>query len=232
MIDKERYSRHLLLPEIGEDGQQKLANSKVLLVGVGGLGSPIALYLTAAGVGTLGLVDSDVVSLTNLQRQVLYSTQQIDQKKVIAARQRLLELSPETQIEIYPFRLEKENAFSIISQYDLVIDGCDNFQTRYLINDTCRELHIPYIYGSIGAFQGQVALFDFSDGKSYRDLFPEQEEFEALQLPKGVMGVMPGVIGSLQAAEAIKKIVGCGNTLTNKLFTIDLLTMQTMVVEL
>ncbi len=231
-MDKERYSRHLLLPEIGEQGQLKLAKSRVLIVGVGGLGSPIALYLTAAGVGTLGLIDPDVVSLTNLQRQVLYSTQQIGELKVEAARKRLLELSPDTQIDIYPYSLQIENARDIINQYDIVIDGCDNFNTRYLINDICQALKIPYVYGSIGAFQGQVALFDFNSDKSYRDLFPEQEEFQSLQLPKGVMGVMPGVIGTLQAAETIKKIVGCGNTLTNQLFTIDLLTMQTMVVEI
>ena len=132
-MDKERYSRHLLLPEIGEQGQLKLAKSRVLIVGVGGLGSPIALYLTAAGVGTLGLIDPDVVSLTNLQRQVLYSTQQIGELKVEAARKRLLELSPDTQIDIYPYSLQIENARDIINQYDIVIDGCDNFNTRYLI---------------------------------------------------------------------------------------------------
>ena len=232
MIDNERYSRHLMLPEIGQAGQQRLAQARVLLVGVGGLGSPIALYLTAAGVGTLGLVDPDVVSLTNLQRQVLYATAQIGEKKVQMARERLLALSPETHIEIYDTFLNQENAEAIISQYDMVVDGCDNFATRYLMNDTCQRLKIPYIYGSIGVFQGQVALFDYQSDRSYRDLFPEQEEFEALQLPKGVMGVVPGIVGTIEAAETVKFITQCGETLTNRLFTIDVLTMQTAIISI
>ena len=232
MIDNERYSRHLMLPEIGQAGQQKLAHARVLLVGVGGLGSPIALYLAAAGVGTLGLVDPDVVSLTNLQRQVLYATAQIGEKKVQMARERLLALSPETHIEIYDTFLNHDNAEAIISQYDMVVDGCDNFATRYLMNDTCQRLKIPYVYGSIGAFQGQVALFDYQSDRSYRDLFPEQEEFEALQLPKGVMGVVPGIVGTIEAAETVKFITQCGETLTNRLFTIDVLTMQTAIISI
>ena len=232
MIDNERYSRHLMLPEIGQAGQQRLAQARVLLVGVGGLGSPIALYLTAAGVGTLGLVDPDVVSLTNLQRQVLYATAQIGEKKVQMARERLLALSPETHIEIYDTFLNQENAEAIISQYDMVVDGCDNFATRYLMNDTCQRLKIPYIYGSIGVFQGQVALFDYQSDRSYRDLFPEQEEFEALQLPKGVMGAVPGIVGTIEAAETVKFITQCGETLTNRLFTIDVLTMQTAIISI
>lgn len=170
----ERYRKHILLKEIGTEGQRKLGQASVLIVGVGGLGSPVSLYLAAAGVGRIGLMDDDTVSESNLQRQVLYTTEEIGQPKVVCATKRLKALSPETVIETYPYRLENENAVPIISQYDMVVDGCDNYTTRYLINDTCLQLGKPYVYGTIGEFQGQVAVFNYLNGFSYRDIYPDE----------------------------------------------------------
>jgi Dinucleotide-utilizing enzymes involved in molybdopterin and thiamine biosynthesis family 2 len=233
MNDMQRYSRHLMLPEIGESGQRKLLAAKVLVVGVGGLGSPVSLYLVAAGVGTIGLIDDDVVSLSNLQRQILYGSDEVGECKVKMARNRLNRLSPETAIDIYPFRLASENASEIISKYDIVVDGSDNFATRYLINDTCIQLNKTYVYGSIGAFHGQVSVFNHDGGKNYRDLYPQEAEITHTPSPLlGVMGVVPGIVGCIEASETIKIITGCGTTLSNRLFTIDVLTMQTEIIEL
>lgn len=229
---QQRYNRHIILPEIGEEGQMKLGKAKVLLIGVGGLGSPIALYLAAAGVGRIGLVDDDVVSESNLQRQVLYTENEVGQSKVICAARRLQALNSQLVVDTFPCRLTGENAEELISPYDLVIDGCDNFPTRYLISDVSARLHIPYIYGAIREFDGQVAVFNLPGGKTYRELFPETETSQMETLPKGVMGVLPGVVGCVEASEAIKLITGCGEPLNGKLWTIDLKTMNTFLFSL
>ncbi len=226
-----RYSRQTMLPEIGEAGQERLQKARVLIVGVGGLGSPIALYLTAAGVGCLGLVDDDVVSLSNLQRQVLYTEAEVGAPKVECARRRLSGLNGTTRIETYPTRLTAENAGSIIANYDLVVDGCDNAATRYLIDEECARQGKPYVYGSIAAFEGQVSVFNYRGGPRYSDLYPRPEVIPPAQ-PGGVIGSIPGVIGSIQATEAIKIIAGCGEVLSGKLYCTNLLTLQHEIIEL
>jgi adenylyltransferase/sulfurtransferase len=227
-----RYSRQTMLPEFGEEGQKRLAKAKVLLVGVGGLGSPVALYLAGAGVGRIGLVDSDVVSESNLQRQVLYTESEVGQLKVECAKKRLSELNSTITIDCYPVRFEKENAEEIAASYDLIIDGCDNFKTRYLLDEISAKLNIPYIYGSIGEFKGQVSVFNYKNGCRYRDLYPleNQTSFDK-PVMKGVLGPVPGVIGTLEAIEAIKIITNIGNPLRNRLLTVNLLTMEIMVLE-
>jgi len=223
-----RYDRQLLLPEIGKEGQQKLAESRVLIVGAGGLGSPIALYLTAAGIGTLGIIDNDVVSITNLQRQILYTEEEENSKKVICARKRLNQLNSTVTIQTYPHFLTDENAARIISQYDIVVDACDNFATRYLINDTCVSLNKPYVYGAIYGFEGQVSVFNYHNGPTYRDIFPDKEGMLNMPpLSKGVIGVTPAITGTVEASEVIKIICGFGEVLSGKLWTVDLRTMQT-----
>jgi len=198
-----RYDRQIILPEIGEEGQNKLQKAKVLIVGVGGLGSPIALYLAGAGVGCLGLVDDDSVSISNLQRQVLYSEEELGKPKA-------------------------ENADRIIQEYDIVVDGCDNFDTRYLINDICIKQGKPYVYGAICGFEGQVSVFNYGNRKkSYRDLYPDEEEMKRMSPPsKGVMGITPAVVGSIEATEVLKIICGFGDVLAGELWTIDLRTLQ------
>lgn len=224
-----RYDRQTMLPEIGEAGQKLLKEAKVLIVGVGGLGSPIALYLAGAGVGCIGLVDDDMVSISNLQRQVLYSEKELGKRKAMCAAERLVALNSEITVRPYPTRLTKENANDIISEYDMVVDGCDNFATRYLINDCCVRLGIPYIYGAICGFEGQVSVFNYgTDKKSYRDLYPEEAEMQRMPPPsKGVMGITPAVVGSIEATEVLKVIGGFGDVLAGKLWTIDLRTLQT-----
>lgn len=228
----ERYHRQMLLPEIGEEGQRKLKDAKVLIVGAGGLGSPIALYLAGAGVGTIALADDDRVSCSNLQRQVLYTEDEVGEPKVLRAQQRLNALNSSIQVDTYCCRLTQENAGELIARYDLVIDGCDNFQTRYLINDTCIALGKPYIYGAIRAFDGQVTVFNYQRKKSYRDLFPDEEEMYAIPAPpKGVMGVTPGMVGCVEANEAIKIICGYGEVLDGRLWQIDLKSMESFLLE-
>lgn len=229
MLNKERYNRQIMLPEIGETGQAKLKAAKVLIVGVGGLGSPIALYLAGAGVGTIGLVDDDVVSLSNLQRQIVYTEEEIGDLKSICASMRLAAFNQEIQINACPGRLDRQNARELISQYDIVVDGCDNFATRYLINDICLELDKPYVYGAINGFEGQVSVFNYGEGirKNYRDLYPDEEEMLSMPAPsKGVIGVTPAITGSVQATEVLKIICGFGEVLAGKLWTIDLRTLQ------
>lgn len=223
-----RYDRQIILPEIGETGQNKLKKAKVLIIGVGGLGSPIALYLAGAGVGHIGLIDDDSVSISNLQRQVLYSEKELGKPKAICAAERLAALNSEICIQSYPVRLTEENARKIIGEYDIVVDGCDNFATRYLVNDTCIKLEKPYIYGAICGFEGQVSVFNYGDRKkNYRDLYPDEEEMKRLPPPpKGVMGVTPAVVGSIEATEVLKIICGFGNVLAGELWTIDLRTLQ------
>ena len=223
-----RYDRQTILPEIGEEGQKKLLDAKVLIVGVGGLGSPIALYLAGAGVGCIGLVDDDVVSISNLQRQVLYSEKELGKSKAICAAERLSALNSEIKVQPYSTRLTGDNAFDIIGEYDMVVDGCDNFATRYLINDICIQQGKPYIYGAICGFEGQVSVFNFGKRKkSYRELYPDEEEMKRMPPPpKGVMGITPAVVGSIEATEVLKVIGGFGDVLAGELWTIDLRTLQ------
>lgn len=229
----ERYNRQIILPELGEEGQQLLQRAKVLIVGVGGLGSPIALYLAGAGVGTIGLVDDDVVSVSNLQRQVLYTEAEIGLSKALQAKKRLEALNSEVTINAYPTRLDKDNAEQIIRQYDIVVDGCDNFSTRYLINDTCVKLEKVYVYGAIRAFDGQVSVFNYQNGPDYRRFFPDEAEMLSMPAPpKGVLGVTPGMVGCAEAAEVLKIIGGYGDVLSGKLWMIDLKTMQTNIISL
>lgn len=230
----ERYSRQIMLPEIGEEGQARLAATKVLIVGVGGLGSPIALYLAGAGVGTLGLVDDDVVSLSNLPRQVLYTEEEVGDLKAVCASMRLAALNREVVINAYPGRLNAQNAHELIEQYDIVVDGCDNFTTRYVIDDVCAALGKPYVYGAINGFEGQVSVFHYGEvKKSYRDLYPDEKEMMGMPSPsKGVAGVTPAVTGSIEATEVLKIICGFGEVLAGKLWTIDLRTLQSNIFSL
>lgn len=223
-----RYNRQIILPEIGEEGQNKLKKAKVLIVGVGGLGSPIALYLTGAGVGTIGLVDDDTVSITNLQRQVLYTEKELNKPKVLCAADRLSALNSEICLRPYFTRLTEDNAYDIISDYDIIVDGCDNFATRYLIDDICARQEKPYIYGAICGFEGQVSVFHYGDNKrSYRDLYPNEVEMNQMPPPsKGVMGVTPAIVGSIEACEVLKIICEYGDVLAGELWTIDLRTLQ------
>jgi sulfur-carrier protein adenylyltransferase/sulfurtransferase len=218
-----RYSRHLLLPEVGVAGQRALRRSKVLLVGTGGLGAPAALYLAAAGVGTLGLVDFDAVELSNLQRQVLYATDDVGRPKLDAARERLERLNPGTTVVPHQGPLDSSNALEILGGYDVVVDGTDNFPTRYLVNDASVLLGKPNVYGSIYRFEGQVSVFDAKRGPCYRCLYPEPPPPDLVPscAEAGVLGVLPGVVGALQATEAIKLLVGVGEPLVGRLLLYD-----------
>lgn len=230
----ERYERQTLLPEIGKEGQAKLRKARVLLVGVGGLGSPISLYLTGAGIGTLGLMDDDVVSTTNLHRQVLYGEDKLGQPKIDEAVRRLHNLNSEVKLVAYPYRLTKDNAADIVRNYDMVVDGCDNFATRFLIDDACREAGIPYLYGAVCGFNGQAAVFNVGpDARHYRDLYPDEQATLAMPHPgKAVVGMTPAVVGSVLAEQVLQLVCGYGAPLVNKLWTIDLQTMQTFTIDL
>lgn len=233
MSHTERYARQVMLPEIGISGQQALAQASVLIVGAGGLGSPIALYLCTAGIGRIGLVDGDTVSESNLQRQVLYTEKETGKSKVECARAALSERNGACRIDTYPHFLTEENAADIITPYDIIVDGCDNYATRYLIDDWCHRLQKPYVYGSIEGFRGQVSVFDGDRGKRYAQLFPDRATLSSRHaVPAGVIGPTPGTIGSIEAAEVIKLITGCGEPLYNKLFTIDLLTMESYTLDI
>lgn len=223
-----RYERQLILPEIGEKGQKRLAASRVLVVGVGGLGSPIAIYLAGAGVGTIGLVDDDVVSLTNLQRQVLYDEAQVGSPKVLCAQQRLQALNSEITVLAYNERLSEANARELFSQYDIVVDGTDNFQTRYIISDVCAELGKPYVYGAICGLEGQVAVLCKGEA-TYRTLFPDGE----MPHPgKQVVGVTPAIVGSVEASQVLQLVCGYGEPLIDRIWTIDLRTMQSFTIDI
>ncbi len=223
-----RYSRHLLLQNVGEEGQVRLKNARVLLVGAGGLGSPAAMYLAAAGVGTLGIVDADRVDETNLQRQILHGSSDVDRPKTESARDTLGEINPLVAVRLYSERLTSQNALAIATDYDLLLDGSDNFPTRYLINDTGVILGKPVIYGSIFRFEGQVSVFATADGPCYRCLFrdPPPPGLIPSCAEAGVFGVLPGIVGTIQATEAIKMILGIGETLAGRLLLIDALTMH------
>jgi molybdopterin/thiamine biosynthesis adenylyltransferase/rhodanese-related sulfurtransferase len=228
-----RYGRHLSLDEIGPEGQRLLKSARVLIVGAGGLGSPASLYLAAAGVGTLGLVDFDHVDRSNLQRQILYGESDVGRPKLAAAQERLRDINPHVQVATHATRLSAQNAEAIVSDYDLVVDGTDNFATRYLVNDVCVLVGRPNVYGSVLRFDGQVSVFALNDGPCYRCLFREPPPPGLVPScgEAGVMGVLPGIVGSLQAMEAIKLITGIGEPLVGRLLLIDALDMTFRTIE-
>ncbi len=223
-----RYSRHLIMPEVGMEGQLKLKQAKVLLIGAGGLGAPLGLYLTAAGVGRIGLIDFDVVDFTNLQRQVTFATSDVGRPKLAAAKERLTAMNPEIEIETYETRLTSENALDLFRDFDVIVDGTDNFPTRYLVNDACVLLGKPNVYGSIFRFEGQATVFNYPGGPCYRCLYPEPPPPGLVPscAEGGVLGVLPGIVGSIQATETIKLILGKGNVLAGRLLLFDALAMR------
>ncbi len=223
----ERYSRHIILPEVGLEGQKKLKAASVLCVGTGGLGSPLLLYLAAAGIGRIGIVDFDVVDQSNLHRQIIHSESWVGKPKIESAKNRILEINPHCQIDLYETRLSAENALDIFAPYDVVVDGTDNFPTRYLANDACVLLNKPNVYGSIFRFEGQATVFNYQDGPNYRDLYPEPPPPGMVPscAEGGVLGVLPGIIGTIQANETIKVILGTGKTLSGRLLLYNALEM-------
>ena len=223
----QRYSRHLVLPQVGLDGQRALKAAKVLCVGAGGLGSPISMYLAAAGVGTVGVVDYDVVDYSNLQRQIVHMTRDVGRPKVESARERLKGINPEIRVQAHGIALSSVNALSVIAQYDIVVDGTDNFPTRYLLNDACVLLRRPYIYGSIFRFEGQTSVFAVPGGPCYRCLYPEPPPPGLVPscAEGGVLGVVPGIIGTIQANEALKLILKAGDSLVGRMLILDALAM-------
>jgi adenylyltransferase/sulfurtransferase len=229
-----RYSRHFLLPEVGEDGQAKLLQAKVLMVGAGGLGSPSAYYLAAAGVGTIGIIDNDVVDISNLQRQILHANDRIGMPKVESAKKTLEGLNPDVKVIPYQAKLTSENIMDIIKEYDLVVDGCDNFPTRYLVNDACVLTGTPNVHGSIFQFEGQATVFYPGKGPCYRCLYPEPPPAEMAPscAEAGVLGVLPGLIGVIEALEAVKIILGKGDSLVGRLLHFNTLTMEINTLKL
>jgi adenylyltransferase/sulfurtransferase len=225
--DRARYARHLTLPQVGEEGQAKLKASRVFCVGAGGLGSPALLYLAAAGIGHLTVIDDDTIERSNLQRQILHSDQDVGLSKAESSMQRLRQLNPSISVEVHTERLTSENAIERIQGHDIVVDGTDNIPTRYLVNDTCELLRIPWVYGSIYRFEGQVSVFNLDGSPTYRDLFPTPPPPESVPSCEegGVLGVLPGVIGSIQATEVIKILIGIGQPLRGKLLIYDALDM-------
>jgi len=223
-----RYSRHLIMPEVGMEGQLKLKNAKLLLVGTGGLGAPLGLYLAAAGVGRIGLVDFDVVDFTNLQRQVIHGTKDVGRKKLDSAADRMTDINPNVQIDRYEVALASDNALDILSGYDIIVDGTDNFPTRYLVNDACVILKKPNVYGSIFRFEGQSTVFAYPGGPCYRCLYPEPPPPGLVPscAEGGVLGILPGIIGLVQATEAVKLILGVGEPLVGRLMLYDALAMR------
>ncbi len=223
-----RYSRHLIMPEVGMEGQLKLKQAKVLCIGTGGLGAPLGLYLAAAGVGRIGLVDFDAVDLTNLQRQILFGTSDIGRPKIEAATDRLRNLNSDIEIDRFETRLTSENALDIMKDYDIVVDGTDNFPTRYLVNDACVILGKPNVYGSIFRFEGQITIFGAPGGPCYRCLYPEPPPPGLVPscAEGGVLGVLPGIVGAIQAAETLKLIIGKGEPLIGRLLLFDALAMR------
>ncbi|AOY79456.1 MULTISPECIES: molybdopterin-synthase adenylyltransferase MoeB [Moorena] len=223
----ERYSRHLILPEVGLEGQKRLKAASVLCIGSGGLGSPLLLYLAAAGIGNLGLVDFDVVDSSNLQRQVIHGTSWVGKPKIQSAKERILEINPHCQVDLYETLLNSENALEIMAPYDIIVDGTDNFPTRYLVNDACVLLNKPNVYGSIFRFEGQATVFNYEGGPNYRDLFPEPPPPGMVPscAEGGVLGILPGIIGVIQATETVKIILGKGDTLSGRLLLYNSLNM-------
>ena len=226
--DYERYSRHLILPEVGLEGQKRLKAASVLCIGTGGLGSPLLLYLAAAGIGRIGIVDFDVVDTSNLQRQVIHGTSWVGKPKIESAKNRIHEINPHCQVDLYETRLSSENALDIIRPYDIVVDGTDNFPTRYLVNDACVLLDKPNVYGSIFRFEGQATVFNYEGGPNYRDLYPEPPPPGMVPscAEGGVLGILPGMIGIIQATETVKIILGNGTTLSGRLVLYNALDMK------
>ncbi len=224
----ERYSRHIILPEVGLNGQKRLKAASVVCIGTGGLGSPLLLYLAAAGIGRIGIVDFDIVDSSNLQRQIIHGTSRVGQPKLESAKQRILDLNPFCQVDLYNTRITSENAFDILQPYDVVVDGTDNFPTRYLVNDASVILGKPNIYGSIFRFEGQASVFNYQEGPNYRDVFPEPPPPGMVPscAEGGVLGVLCGVIGSIQATETIKVILGMNTTLSGRLLLYNAQTMS------
>ncbi len=229
-IERKRYARQIIMPEMGLKGQEKLCAGKVVVVGAGGLGCPILQYLVAAGIGEIGVIDDDTVDLTNLHRQILYSADDVGKNKAITAVEKLSVLNPFVNLTAYPDRLSAENAADLLHGYDLVIDGSDNFETRYLVNDFCVKLNKPFVFGSILRFEGQVSVFNYQGGPTYRCLFPDAEEGNNCA-EAGVMGVLPGIIGTYMANEAIKVLAGIGEPLSGKLLVINTLSNSQSVFE-
>jgi len=221
----DRYNRHIILSEIGQVGQDKLAKAKVLVVGAGGLGCPVLQYLVAAGIGTVGIIDFDVVEESNLQRQVLFGMSSLGQNKAKAAKKRLSDLNDSINIQSYPIKLTFQNALNLFKQYDIIVDGSDNFETRYLINDACIITNKPFVFGAIYKFQGQVSVFNYKNGATYRCAFPNKPVKDAVPNCSeiGVLGVLPGIVGSMQANEVLKIILEIGNVLSSKIFCYDAL---------
>lgn len=230
----QRYSRHLIMPEVGVEGQKKLKAASVLLIGAGGLGSPLAMYLAAAGIGRIGLVDYDVVDYTNLQRQIIHGTKDVGRPKLASARERIEDINPHIQVDTYEVALTSDNALELFAPYDIVIDGTDNFPTRYLTNDACVLLGKPNVYGSIFRFEGQASVFYAKEGPCYRCLFPEPPPPGLVPscAEGGVLGVLPGTIGAIQATEAVKLILGVGTPLIGRLMLYDALNMEFNEVKL
>ncbi|MBV9389766.1 MAG: molybdopterin-synthase adenylyltransferase MoeB [Chroococcidiopsidaceae cyanobacterium CP_BM_ER_R8_30] len=224
----ERYSRHIILPEVGLEGQKRLKAASILCIGTGGLGAPLLLYLAAAGVGRIGIVDFDVVDSSNLHRQVIHGTSWVGKPKIESAKSRVLEINPNCQVDLYETRLSSENALDLIAPYDIVVDGTDNFPTRYLVNDACVLLNKPNVYGSIFRFEGQATVFNYKGGPNYRDLYPEPPPPGMVPscAEGGVLGVLCGIIGTIQATEAIKIILDQGNTLNGRLLLYNALEMK------
>jgi molybdopterin/thiamine biosynthesis adenylyltransferase len=232
--DLDRYQRQLIIPAVGEAGQEKLKRARVLVTGAGGLGSPVLMYLAAAGVGTIGIIDSETVSISNLQRQVLYVTSDIGRVKAEAAAERISSLNPLIRVISYPVRLTEENAPELLAGYDIAVDCSDNYATRYLISDATHNAGIPMVYGAVFQFMGQASVFNYKNGLSYRDLFPEEMHLsdDNKTDPPGVIGALPGIIGSVQACEVIKIITGAGDILSGRLLQIDALSLRAEVISL
>jgi molybdopterin/thiamine biosynthesis adenylyltransferase/rhodanese-related sulfurtransferase len=229
-----RYNRHIILSEIGQTGQDKLSHAKVLVIGAGGLGCPVLQYLTAAGVGSIGIIDFDIVELSNLQRQILFGSASLGQNKAEAAKQRLEDLNSEVSITAYPEKLTYKNALELFEWYDIIVDGTDNFETRYLVNDACIITNKPLVFGAIYKFEGQVSVFNYNNGPSYRCLFPIQPKKD--EVPNcseiGVLGVLPGIIGCMQANEVLKVILGLGKILSGEIWCFNALTMQNSTLKI
>jgi molybdopterin/thiamine biosynthesis adenylyltransferase/rhodanese-related sulfurtransferase len=227
--ERARYARHIILPDVGEGGQKALRESSVMVIGAGGLGSPALLYLAAAGIGRIGIIDDDQVDISNLQRQVIHSTSDLGSLKSDSARRSISELNPEVDVVSYNTRLNVGNSLKLLSGWDIVIDGSDNFPTRYTISDACEILGTPWIFGSIHRFEGQVSVFNYNNGPNYRDLFPSAPSSDLAPncAEAGVLGVLPGIIGTIQASEAIKMLLGIGKSLSGQLLVIDVKTMAT-----
>ncbi len=232
--EKARYHRQLIVPEIGESGQEMMKKASVLVIGAGGLGSPVLMYLAAAGVGRIGIVDSDEVSTGNLQRQVLYVTDDVTKPKAETAAEKLRHINPHITLINYPVRLTEENADRLLAEYDIAVDCCDNYSTRYVLNDATLRAGKPMVYGAVSEFMGQASVLNFRGGPSYRDLYPEEMHLTSGEKPgpPGVVGPLPGIIGATQACEVIKIITGAGDVLSGRLLQVDALNLRIDIISL